>query len=167
MGVILWPMANPEYHGLSTQQVTECKEAFELFDTDASGNIDVRELKVAMRALGFEVRSDEVKKMVEDLDRDGDGTVDFDEFLQMMSGKLGDKDAREQLLEGFALYDEDETGKISFDNLKRVAQELGEAMGDDEIQEMIDEADHDGDGEINEDEFLSIMKEAGMSEAAD
>merc|ERR1711907_210425 len=98
---------------LSAQQVAECKEAFELFDTDASGNIDVRELKVAMRALGFEVRSDEVKKMVEDLDRDGDGTVDFDEFLAMMSGKMGGKDARDQLLEGFAMYDDDEIGRIS------------------------------------------------------
>ena len=54
---------------------------------DCPGNIDVRELKVAMRALGFEVRSDEVKKMVEDLDRDGDGTVDFDEFLAMMTAR--------------------------------------------------------------------------------
>merc|ERR1712022_65549 len=104
---------------LSEEQKQEIREAFDLFDTDGSGNIDAKELKVAMRALGFEPKKDEVKKMVNDLDRDGDGTVDFQEFLQMMSGKMGDKDAREQLLEGFALYDEDETGKISFDNLKR------------------------------------------------
>merc|ERR1719201_2804389 len=96
--------------GLSDQQVRECREAFELFDTDGSGNID----------------------------------------------------AKEQLLEGFALYDEEETGKINFANLKRVAQELGESMGDDELQEMIDEADRDGDGEINEEEFLVMMKEVGM-----
>merc|ERR1711998_187628 len=162
MGVILWPMANPEYHGLSTQQVTECREAFDLFDTDASGSIDIKELKVAMRALGFEVRSDEVKKMVEDLDRDGDGTVDFDEFLAMMSGKMGGKDAREQLLEGFAMYDEDETGRISLGNLQRVAAELGEPMGEEELLELIAEAEKDGDGEINEDEFLSLMKEVKM-----
>ena len=53
-----------------------------------SGNIDAKELKVAMRALGFEPKKDEIKKMVNDLDRDGDGTVDFQEFLQMMSGKM-------------------------------------------------------------------------------
>merc|ERR1712153_45773 len=132
--------------GLSAQQVAECREAFDLFDTDGSGSIDIKELKVAMRALGFEVEKDEIKKMVDDLDRDGDGSVDFDEFMAMMSGKMGDKDQREQLLEGFALYDEDETGKISF------AKELGEGMCDEELQEMIDEADRDGDGEINEEE---------------
>merc|ERR1711990_116504 len=147
---------------LTEEQKQEIKEAFDLFDTDGSGNIDAKELKVAMRALGFEPKKVEVKKMVNDLDRDGDGTVDFPEFLHMMSGKMGAKDAKEQLLEGFALYDEEETGKINFANLKRAAQELGESMGDDELQEMIDEADRDGDGEINEEEFLVMMKEVGM-----
>jgi centrin-1 len=58
----------------------------------------------------------------------------------------------------FKLFDDDETGRISFKNLKRIAKELGENMNDDEIQEMIDQADRDGDGESNEDEFYRIMK---------
>eukprot|EP00042_Codosiga_hollandica_P018725 m.55610 g.55610 ORF g.55610 m.55610 type:complete len:90 (+) comp48887_c0_seq4:541-810(+) len=53
-------------------------------------------------------------------------------------------------------------GKISFANLKRVAQELGENLTDDEIQEMIDEADRDGDGEINQDEFMRIMRKTNL-----
>ena len=57
-------------------------------DHRMSGTIDAKELKVAMRALGFEPKKEEIKKMVNDLDRDGDGTVDFDEFVQMMSGKM-------------------------------------------------------------------------------
>ena len=61
----------------------------------------------------------------------------------------------------FKLFDDDETGKISFRNLKRVAKELGENMTDEELQEMIDEADRDGDGMINEDEFFRVMKKRG------
>ena len=57
----------------------------------------------------------------------------------------------------FKLFDDDETGKISFRNLKRVARELGENMTDEELQEMINKADIDGDGEVNEEEFLRIM----------
>lgn len=53
-------------------------------------------------------------------------------------------------------------GKISFKNLKRVAKELGERMTDEELQEMIDEADRDGDGEVNEEEFLRIMKKTNL-----
>ena len=55
-----------------------------------------------------------------------------------------------------------EQGKISFKNLKRVAKELGENMTDEELQEMIDEADRDGDGEVNEEEFVRIMRKTTL-----
>ena len=69
---------------------------------------------------------------------------------------------KEEILKAFRLFDDDETGKISFKNLKRVAKELGENLTDEELQEMIDEADRDGDGEVNEDEFLRIMKKTNL-----
>merc|ERR1712094_24063 len=76
--------------GLTEEQMEEIREAFGLFDADASGMIDVRELK-AMRALGFEVKNEELKKMVSDVDNDGNGTIEFGEFLEMMTGKMGEK----------------------------------------------------------------------------
>ena len=78
--------------------------------------------------------------MIADADRDGSGVIDFPEFLDMMTQKMAERDPREEMLKAFRLFDDDETGKISFKNLKRVAKELGENMTDDEIQEMIDEA---------------------------
>merc|ERR1719262_725896 len=75
-----------------------------------------------------------------------------------MTQKMAERDPREEMMKAFRLFDDDDTGKISFHNLRRVARELGENMTDEEIQEMIDEADRDGDGEINEDEFLRIMR---------
>merc|ERR1711998_574802 len=72
---------------LSDEQMDEIREAFNLFDGDQSGAIDVRELKAAMRALGFEVKNEELKKMVSDVDNDGNGTIEFAEFLEMMTGK--------------------------------------------------------------------------------
>ncbi len=88
----------------------------------------------------------------------GSGTIDFNEFLQLMSVKMSERDSKEEILKAFKLFDDDSTGKITFKNLKRVAKELGENLTDEELQEMIDEADRDGDGEINEDDFLRIMK---------
>ena len=73
-----------------------------------------------------------------------------------------EKDSKEEILKAFKLFDDDETGKISFRNLKRVAKELGENMTDEELAEMIEEADRDGDGEINEEEFLRIMKKTSL-----
>merc|ERR1711985_57091 len=78
---------------LTEEQKQEIREAFDLFDTDGSGAIDAKELKVAMRALGFEPKKEEIKKMVGDMDKDGDGTVDFGEFLILMEGKMGGADA--------------------------------------------------------------------------
>merc|ERR1712022_104603 len=147
---------------LTEEQRQEIREAFDLFDTDGSGCIDAKELKVAMRALGFEPKKEEVRKMISDIDKDGDGTIDFDEFMMMMTAKMGEKDSREEIIKAFRLFDDDETGRISFKNLKRVARELGETMTDEELQEMVDEADRDGDGEINEEEFLRIMKKTSL-----
>ena len=87
-----------------------------------------------MRALGFEPKKEEIKKMISDIDKDGSGTIDFSEFLEMMTAKMSEKDSREEILKAFRLFDDDETGKISFKNLKRVAKELGENMTDEELQ---------------------------------
>ncbi|KFZ51675.1 Centrin-1, partial [Podiceps cristatus] len=147
---------------LTEEQRQEIREAFDLFDTDGSGNIDVKELKVAMRALGFEPKKEEIKKMISDIDKEGTGKISFNDFLVVMTQKMAEKDSKEEILKAFRLFDDDETGKISFKNLKRVAKELGENLTDDELQEMIDEADRDGDGEVNEQEFLRIMKKTSL-----
>merc|ERR1711916_397332 len=147
---------------MGEEQKQEIKEAFDLFDTDGSGTIDAKELKVAMRALGFEPKKEEIQKMISDIDKDGNGDIDFEEFLGMMTAKMGERDSREEILKAFRLFDDDETVKISFKNLKRVAKELGENMTDDELMEMIEEADRDGDNEINEEEFFRIMKKTNL-----
>ncbi|XP_027432326.1 centrin-1 [Zalophus californianus] len=147
---------------LTEDQKQEVREAFDLFDADGSGTIDVKELKVAMRALGFEPRKEEMKKMITEVDKEGTGKISFNDFLAVMTQKMAEKDTKEEILKAFRLFDDDETGKISFKNLKRVANELGENLTDEELQEMIDEADRDGDGEVNEEEFLRIMKKTNL-----
>ncbi|XP_069505045.1 centrin-2 isoform X2 [Ambystoma mexicanum] len=147
---------------LTEEQKQEIREAFDLFDSDGAGAIDVKELKVAMRALGFEPKKEEIKKMISDIDKEGTGKISFGDFMVVMTQKMADKDSKEEILKAFRLFDDDDTGKISFKNLKRVAKELGENLTDEELQEMIDEADRDGDGEVNEQEFLRIMKKTSL-----
>lgn len=147
---------------LSEEQKQEIKEAFDLFDTEGAGYIDAKELKVAMRALGFEPKKEEIKKMIADVDKEGKGVIEFQDFLELMTVKMAERDPREEIMKAFRLFDDDQTGKISLKNLKRVARELGETMTDEELQEMIDEADRDGDGEIGEEDFIRIMKKTNL-----
>ena len=122
---------------LSEDQKADVKEAFNLFDTAGHGVIDTKDLKVAMRALGFEPRKEEIKKMISEVDKDNSGQLSFDNFLSLMSTKMAEKDTKEEILKAFKLFDDDETGRISFQNLKRVAKELGENLTDEELQVSI------------------------------
>jgi Ca2+-binding EF-hand superfamily protein len=74
--------------GLTKDEVEEIREAFNLFDTDGSGAIDPAELKQAMQSLGFESKNATIYQMISDIDKDGNGSIEFDEFLDMMTAKM-------------------------------------------------------------------------------
>mmetsp|Transcript_41054 Transcript_41054/g.30194 ORF Transcript_41054/g.30194 Transcript_41054/m.30194 type:complete len:102 (+) Transcript_41054:218-523(+) len=95
--------------------------------------------------------------MITDLDKNKSGAIDFEEFLEMMTARMSDKDSREDIEKVFRLFDDDNTGQITLRNLRRVARELGETMTDEELQEMIDRADSNGDGNVSFDDFFNIM----------
>jgi Ca2+-binding EF-hand superfamily protein len=92
--------------------------------------------------------------MVSELEKTGSDTMDFIEFMKLLTSKMAERDSREEIVKAFKLFDDDETGTISFKNLKRVAKELGENLTDEELQEMIDEADRDGGGEVCQEDFM-------------
>ena len=147
-----------EKNGLTEDEVMEIKEAFDLFDTDKSGEIDVGELKQALTNLGIDAKNQTLQNMLADIDKNGNATIDFDEFIDMMTAKMSDKDTREDLEKVFDLFiGDDNTDKIDIKHLKRVCKELNENMTDDELNEMIVRADLDRDGKVNFEEFYAIM----------
>lgn len=87
-----------------------------------------------MRALGFDPKKEEIRQMISQCDKNGRGMIDFNEFHDMMRVKLGERDSKEEMIKAFRLFDDDETGYVTFKNLKRVAEELGEDMTDEELQ---------------------------------
>lgn len=143
---------------LSDAQKADIKEAFDLFDAERTGLIDTKDLKVSIRALGFEPKKEEIKRMIADVDKENTGRITYADFLHLMTQKMSEKDSNDEIMKAFRLFDDDDTGAISFRNLKRVARELGENLTDDELREMISEADLDGDGQVDQNEFLRIMK---------
>lgn len=146
-----------ERPGLTEDEIDEIREAFNLFDTDGTGSIDPSELRAAMQSLGFETKNPTIFQMIADLD-DGSGrNIEFEDFLDAITAKLGDKETRDGICKIFNLFDDDKTGHISLKNLKRVAKELGETMSEEELREMIERADSNGDGQITAEDFYNIM----------
>jgi centrin-1 len=144
---------------LTEQQKQEVEEAFKLFKTEGSATINANELKVALHALGYEPKSSDLKEMISNIDKDGSGEITFEQFLEVMTSKMSERDSVDEIHHAYSLFALDENSKgITFENLRTIARELGEDMTDEELMEMISEADVDNDGVVNDTEFLKILR---------
>ncbi|KAI4748878.1 EF-hand protein [Aureobasidium sp. EXF-12298] len=172
-------VASPLADSLTEEQVSEFKEAFSLFDKDGDGQITTKELGTVMRSLGQNPSESELQDMINEVDADNNGTIDFPgqsspslncsranqeadvysptEFLTMMARKMKDTDSEEEIREAFKVFDRDNNGFISAAELRHVMTSIGEKLTDDEVDEMIREADQDGDGRIDYNEFVQLM----------
>ena len=144
-------------NNLTEEQIAEFKEAFQIFDKDGDGSITTKELGTVMRSLGQNPSDEEVRQMIEEVDEDKSETIDFKEFLGLMARKMKETDAEDELLEAFKVFDRDGNGKISAHELRYVMLSSGEDLTEQDIQEMVMEADIDGDGFIDYQEFVKIM----------
>ncbi|XP_075750917.1 uncharacterized protein LOC119175052 isoform X1 [Rhipicephalus microplus] len=124
----------------SDEQKNDINAAFNLFDPSSSGFMEAKDLKFAMRALGFEPRKEEVKKLLAEIDKQETGKIAREDFMNVMATRLAEKDINEEIMKAFQLFDEDNTGKISFKNLKSVAKQLSENLSDEELQVRVTHA---------------------------
>ena len=144
-----------ERPGLLEDEIEELRKAFEMFDTDNSGRIDSKELKAAMQGLGFESKNPIIFQMFIDLEKEGGSSIDFETFLNAMTGRLGDKESESGVRGIFDLFDDGNS--INIKNLKTVANDLlGENLSEYELKEIIEKYASDGQ-EITFDDFYSLM----------
>jgi calmodulin len=137
--------------------VQEFKEAFDIFDVDGGGTITAEELGEVMKSLGQKPTRAQLEAMVREIDADGDGAIDFPEFLTMMLRKMNEGDPERELRDVFTVFDKDQSGTISADELKSVMKVIGEKLTEQEIEDAIRLADTTGDGEVDYDEFIAFV----------
>lgn len=149
----------------------ELREAFALFDKDNDGCITSKELMTVMNGLRLQITEQEIVDLINNVDVDGSGTVDFNEFLRMMSrshyhvnrvqGRAGEHDRHaeelEEMRQAFRVFDIDGNGVIDENELKVTMFNLGEDLSDCEVKQMIKLADRNGDGKIDYEEFIAMM----------
>ena len=142
---------------ISEQAINEFKEAFNIFDKDKDGYITIKELDQIMKKLGQAPTESELQNMINEVDIDGNGTIDFREFLGIMTKKLKETDSEDELIEVFKIFDSDGNGLINSNELLNVMVTLGEDINKEDINDLIKEVDHDGDGFINFEEFIRLI----------
>jgi centrin-1 len=157
-------MANdPSRSGPSDEPTREIRDAFNLFDIDGDGHIDHTDLKLTLNSMGFEFTKPEIARMIAEVDPNGTGVIDFEHFAELIHSKMGEREQISDLKSAFDMIDDDQTGHISFKNLKSLTKELGETLGDQELRDMLREADTDNDGELSYDEFVALIQTASFA----
>jgi len=136
----------------------DLKAAFTMFDKNGDQKISESELLQVMKYLGVKASESDVKAMIQVVDKNRNGYVDYDEFIQMMTQtQLKPLSAEEELRKTFNIFDIDGNGYISADEIKKTMAHLGENLTDDEVNDMIKAADKNGDGRIDLNEFSGLL----------
>mmetsp|Transcript_31619 Transcript_31619/g.50483 ORF Transcript_31619/g.50483 Transcript_31619/m.50483 type:complete len:190 (-) Transcript_31619:573-1142(-) len=162
----------PPQQEISPERLEQLKQAYSVFDKDGDGEVTEREFAHVMKCLGQNHTEEEISAMFEQVDTDGSGMIDFEEFLDFLkimetgSYKMGsgskvennyDLSISENWAYAFRIFDLDGDGFITPSELRQVLTNMGETLSEAEVCEMINEVDADGDGKLNMDEFVGVM----------
>jgi len=135
-------------------------DAFRVFDLNGDGRITAKELNYVLKELGIKMKKKDIEKMINELDKDKNGTIEYSEFVQMMTMPASREADEFELREAFRCIDTDGNGYISREELKQAVEKImsmDKKISMQDVEEMMREADVDGNGLIDFDEFVRIL----------
>ena len=142
---------------LTDEQIIEFREAFQAFDKDGNGSITTKELGTVMRSLGQNLSEAEIKEIIDEVDEDKNGVIDFQEFLSLMARKMKIIDKEDELLDAFKILDVEGTGKISKYQLRYIILSTESGFSGEDVEELLKKTDIDEDGYIDLNNFIKVL----------
>ena len=142
---------------LTEDQKNEFKEAFSLFDSNGDGFITAQELSTLMAKLGKKPNEAELTDMINEIDADGSGTIDFQEFLSLITKKMKDPAVESELMEAFKTFDKDGNGMMASSEFRKIIKDLSNKLTDADIDDMIEEIDPSKPSQLKFDDMIRIM----------
>lgn len=150
-----------EATALEFDEIKVLKLCFNLFDVKKQNFLSRDDLDDILRAMGFRPSKDELQEMMEEIDEDGSGEIEFGEFCQLCAKFLVEEPDEEtlkaELKEAFRVYDRDGAGYITTGQLREIIAELDPRLSSDDLDGIIEEIDEDGSGTMDFDEFCQMM----------
>ncbi|XP_045618669.1 troponin C, isotype gamma isoform X2 [Procambarus clarkii] len=153
-------MGDAELPEIDAEQMIVLKRAFDSFDSEKRGAISTEIVGTILRMMGQTVNRQILNQVIEEVDVDGSGELEFNEFVLLAIKFMNEEDEEElkkELYEAFRLYDKNGEGFIPTKVLREILHELDDKLTDEELDGIIDEIDQDGSGTVDFDEFMDMM----------
>jgi len=142
---------------LTDAQAAATKEAFQALDKKGEEQIKVGDIAAGFKKLGHNMKPEFMEKWEEDIDVEGTGYIDYDEFELLFRRKLQEDDDERELKEMFRVLDKEKKGEVNVNELRWIMKSLGDDLTEEDIDEMIADVDTDGSGWVDYDEFAKLM----------
>ena len=149
--------SNSEIISLSEETKADYMDAFNMFDTNHDGTINSKKIGELMRKLGKNPTEAQLTQIIGNIAKNNSKQIVFDDFVELMEQKNKENDPEIEIINMFQIFNKENNGLISNEELFHIIRTFGETLTDEEIQEIITEADVDGDGFINYEEFVRMM----------
>ncbi|KAJ5074190.1 calmodulin-7 [Anaeramoeba ignava] len=142
---------------LTEEQIKEFKETFRLFDKDGDGEITALELKSMLQSLGQNPTDQDIQNMIKEVDVDGDGKIQENEFLKIFERRLNAEEDENFVQMVFKLLDKDDDGYITSAELNHFLNSIGERMTSEELEILINFADTTKQGRVSFEDFKRVV----------
>ena len=140
-----------------SQDKENYKKIFEMYDSNKDGNVNSLELANILKAIDINASDEEIKDIIAEMDLEGNGEINFENFVSIVKRREKDVDNEEEVLNAFKLFDKEGNGLININELKHIMLTVGNNISETELNDLLKEADTDNDGYINYEEFIRSL----------
>ncbi|EDV53618.1 calmodulin [Drosophila erecta] len=144
-------------HNLTKEEVKDLEIAFSIFDDQDTKVIPITNLRPLMLAVAYNPSDRELQEIYDEIDADGTGELYLSDFLYIMYQRYANMSTEDEIIAAFKVFDKEGTGVISETEFRHIMKNMGEQLTDDEVEEIIRDANSDLEGNIDYVRFIKVM----------
>ena len=152
-------MASTVVTKMSKEELAEFREIFDLVDKDKGGSISRDELGELMDTLGIRASKEEIDLMINEIDEDNNGEIDFEEFVAVMSRKVNANYTSDEVKSAFKAFEMDgSSGYVTIDSLRKALMSYGtEKLSLQQANDLLSQLEQDSQGRVNYIDYVNMM----------